>query len=70
MLVIVDMQLMILENYVTLNVIHLDNVSELTARINDEGWENSFVDWLKVSNLNKKMHYLFFQLVVVIKNLM
>ena len=31
-----------------------DNVSELTARINDEGWENSFVDWLKVSNLNKK----------------
>tara|TARA_Y100000816_G_scaffold292464_1_gene287881 strand:- start:3503 stop:4102 length:600 start_codon:yes stop_codon:yes gene_type:complete len=31
-----------------------DNVSELTARINDEGWEHSFVDWLKVSNLNKK----------------
>ena len=31
-----------------------DNVSELTARINDDGWHNSYVDWLKVSNLNKK----------------
>ena len=31
-----------------------DNVSELTARINDDGWPNSYVDWLKVSNLNKK----------------
>ena len=31
-----------------------DNVSELTARINDEGWKNSFVDWLKASNLKKK----------------
>tara|TARA_A100001015_G_C15030962_1_gene733196 strand:+ start:302 stop:898 length:597 start_codon:yes stop_codon:yes gene_type:complete len=30
-----------------------DNVSELTARINDEGWENSFVDWLKVNKLKK-----------------
>lgn len=30
-----------------------DNVSELTARINDEGWENSFIDWLKVNNLKK-----------------
>ena len=29
----------------------LDNVSELTARINDEGWEDIFVKWLKVSNL-------------------
>ncbi|MFO1059978.1 MAG: SIS domain-containing protein [Dongiaceae bacterium] len=28
-----------------------DNVSELTARINDEGWESSFVGWLKVSRL-------------------
>ena len=32
----------------------VDNVSELTARINDEGWENSFKDWLIASNLNKK----------------
>src|ERR1700730_7779859 len=31
-----------------------DNVSELTARINDEGWESTFVDWLKVSRLNDK----------------
>jgi D-sedoheptulose 7-phosphate isomerase len=28
-----------------------DNVAELTARINDEGWEGTFVDWLKVSRL-------------------
>ena len=31
-----------------------DNASELTARINDEGWDSSFADWLKVSKLNKK----------------
>ena len=37
-----------------------DNVSELTARTNDEGWENVFVDWLKVSNLKKKDLILFF----------
>ena len=30
-----------------------DNVSELTARINDEGWDSSFAEWLKVSNLKK-----------------
>ena len=29
-----------------------DNVSELTARINDDGWESSFAAWLKGSNLN------------------
>ncbi len=28
-----------------------ENVSELTARINDEGWENSFEGWLKGSRL-------------------
>src|SRR5688572_20441546 len=28
-----------------------DNVSELTARINDEGWDTSFSEWLKVSRL-------------------
>jgi D-sedoheptulose 7-phosphate isomerase len=28
-----------------------DNVAELTARINDDGWESSFVGWLKVSRL-------------------
>jgi D-sedoheptulose 7-phosphate isomerase len=31
-----------------------DNVSELTARINDDGWESSFVEWLKVSRLAAK----------------
>jgi D-sedoheptulose 7-phosphate isomerase len=31
-----------------------DNVSELTARTNDEGWKTIFVEWLKISNLNKK----------------
>ena len=31
-----------------------DNVSELTARINDDGWESALKDWLKVSNLNSK----------------
>jgi D-sedoheptulose 7-phosphate isomerase len=30
----------------------IDNVSELTARINDNGWEGAFIDWLKVSRLN------------------
>lgn len=31
-----------------------DNVSELTARTNDEGWESVFAGWLKVSKLNSK----------------
>ncbi len=31
-----------------------DNVSELTARINDDGWESTFVEWLKVSRLAAK----------------
>ncbi len=30
-----------------------DNVSELTARVNDDGWDSSFVNWLKGSRLNK-----------------
>lgn len=29
-----------------------DNVSELTARINDEGWDTSFSEWLKGSRLS------------------
>jgi D-sedoheptulose 7-phosphate isomerase len=29
-----------------------DNVSELTARVNDEGWDTSFSEWLKVSRLS------------------
>lgn len=31
-----------------------DNVSELTARTNDEGWETVFTEWLKISKLNSK----------------
>lgn len=31
-----------------------DNVSELSARINDEGWESSFAEWLRASRLNTK----------------
>jgi D-sedoheptulose 7-phosphate isomerase len=30
-----------------------DNVSELTARVNDDGWESAYVNWLTISNLNK-----------------
>ena len=30
-----------------------DNVSELTARVNDEGWESCYAEWLKGSRLNK-----------------
>lgn len=30
-----------------------DNVPELTARINDDGWEGVFVEWLKVSRFGK-----------------
>lgn len=29
-----------------------DNISELTARVNDEGWETVFINWLKGSRLN------------------
>jgi D-sedoheptulose 7-phosphate isomerase len=29
-----------------------DNVSELTARVNDDGWDSSFVNWLRVSRLS------------------
>jgi D-sedoheptulose 7-phosphate isomerase len=28
-----------------------DNVAELTARVNDEGWESTFVEWLKISRV-------------------
>src|SRR5712691_6934492 len=31
-----------------------DNVSELTARINDEGWDNSFAAWLRGSHLSSR----------------
>lgn len=31
-----------------------DNVSELTARTNDEGWATIFVEWLKISRLTSR----------------
>jgi len=31
-----------------------DNVSELTARVNDDGWDSSFAEWLKGSRVNAK----------------
>jgi len=31
-----------------------DNVSELTARTNDEGWDTVFVEWLRTSRLGDK----------------
>ena len=37
-----------------------DNISELTARVNDEGWDTSYVKWLKTSQLSKKDTLLFF----------
>jgi D-sedoheptulose 7-phosphate isomerase len=30
-----------------------DNVSELTARINDDGWETSYANWLRASRLRE-----------------
>src|SRR5579884_541197 len=31
-----------------------DNVSEITARINDEGWDTSYANWLKASRLGPR----------------
>src|SRR3954464_10169629 len=31
-----------------------DNVSELTARVNDDGWDTSFAAWLRGSRLRKE----------------
>ena len=38
----------------------VDNVSELTARTNDEGWETVFSAWLEVSRLNERDAILIF----------
>ena len=37
-----------------------DNVSELTARTNDEGWATIFAEWLKGSRINSKDGLLIF----------
>lgn len=31
-----------------------DNVSELTARINDDGWDTAYANWLRGSRINAK----------------
>jgi D-sedoheptulose 7-phosphate isomerase len=38
----------------------IDNVSELTARTNDEGWDTVFAGWLEVSRLSDKDALLIF----------
>ena len=38
----------------------VDNVAELTARTNDEGWETVFSEWMKVSRVGKKDAILIF----------
>ena len=37
-----------------------DNVSELTARVNDDGWDTTLVNWLKISKLNQNDAILIF----------
>jgi D-sedoheptulose 7-phosphate isomerase len=32
----------------------VDNISELTARVNDEGWDTSYANWLRGSKLSAK----------------
>ncbi len=48
-------KLCVLESYAP-----TDNVSELTARTNDEGWDTTFSEWLKVSRLGKSDGLLIF----------
>src|SRR4051795_4944300 len=38
----------------------VDNVSELTARTNDEGWDTVFAGWLEISRLNERDAILIF----------
>src|SRR4051795_10229711 len=38
----------------------IDNVSELTARTNDEGWDTVFAGWLEISRLGPKDALLIF----------
>jgi len=38
----------------------IDNVSELTARTNDEGWDTVFAAWLEISRLHEKDALLIF----------
>ncbi|MGB9111992.1 MAG: SIS domain-containing protein [Acidimicrobiales bacterium] len=38
----------------------VDNVSELTARINDEGWDTAYAEWLRASHLSGRDALLIF----------
>ena len=54
-LLIVLMQLMTLEKFLNIESYSAsENVAELTARINDDGWNTSYKNWLMVNNLGKK----------------
>ena len=46
----------------------VDNVSELTARTNDEGWDTVFAAWLEVSQLNEKDAILVYSVAAVMPN--
>ena len=37
-----------------------DNIAELTARINDEGWESSYAEWLRGSHIRENDSVLVF----------
>ena len=37
-------------------IARFDNVSELTARTNDEGWDTVFAGWLEISQLNDRRY--------------
>jgi D-sedoheptulose 7-phosphate isomerase len=32
----------------------IDNISELTARVNDDGWSTAYINWLKISRLGPR----------------
>ena len=45
-----------------------DNVSELTARINDDGWDTSFANWLKGSRLSGRDAILVFSVIAALSS--
>ena len=53
------MLFVILENIKFRMLYAIDNVSELTARVNDDGWDTSYSNWLKVSKFSQMMDFIF-----------
>ena len=45
-----------------------DNVSELTARVNDDGWDTSYVNWLRGSHLSDKDLLFVFSVPLIVYN--